>query len=150
MKKLAFLLIITTFFLSCSKNIEPISYGEESCEFCMMTIVDQSHAAQLVTQKGKNYKFDATECMINYLKQHDNEEDMLHILSADYSNPGNMIDATEATFLISENIPSPMGEFLSAMEEKTKAEEIQKEYEGKLFDWHSVKLQISSHDNVKN
>ncbi len=150
MKKTAYLLLLSIFFISCSKNIEPIAYGEESCDFCMMTIVDQSHAAQLVTQKGKNYKFDATECMINYLEQHNNEKEMLHILSADYTNPGNMIEVTEATFLISENIPSPMGEFLSAVKEKDQAEELQKEYEGELFDWSSVKQQISKHSNVKN
>jgi|SRR5690625_1589971 len=142
MKKSFFILILITTLISCSKNVEPIAYGEEACDFCRMTIVDQSHAAQLVTDKGKNFKFDATECMINFLKQENNEEEMLHILSADYNDPGKMIDAKNAVFIISENIPSPMGEFLSALENQSTAEEIQNEYGGELYNWNEVKLQL--------
>lgn len=142
MKNLIIVLLTAVTFVSCSKNIDPIIYGEEACDYCMMTIVDQSHSAQVVTQKGKNFKFDATECMINYLEQEKNETDMLHVLSADYSEPGKMIDAKEATFIISKNIPSPMGEFLSALENKSVAEELQKENEGNLYSWEEVKAQI--------
>lgn len=149
MKKLIFIFLAVITIASCSKDIEPIVYGEEACEFCRMTIVDHSHAAQVVTQKGKNYKFDAAECMINYLEQQDNEESMLHLLSADYNDPGKMIDATKATFIISENIPSPMGEFLSALENKSTAEELQKEYSGKLYSWEDVKIQIAQNSKAQ-
>ncbi|HLS29542.1 MAG TPA: nitrous oxide reductase accessory protein NosL [Flavobacteriaceae bacterium] len=150
MKKIIFIFLAVITIASCSKNIDPIVYGEEACEFCMMTIVDQSHSAQLVTQKGKNFKFDATECMINYLEQENNEDDMLHLLSADYNNPGKMIDATEATFIISENIPSPMGEFLSALESKSVAEELQKQNGGNLYSWEEVKIQIKQHSKTQH
>lgn len=149
MKKLIFIFLVVITFVSCSKNIDSIVYGEEACDFCMMTIVDQSHAAQLVTQKGKNFKFDASECMINYLEQENNEEDMLHFLSADYSDPGNMIDATEATFIISENIPSPMGESLSALKNKSVAEEVQKENGGDIYSWDQVKIQIKKRSKIQ-
>src|SRR5690625_5137473 len=150
MKKIIFIFLAVITIASCSKNIDPIVYGEEACEFCMMTIVDQSHSAQLVTQKGKNFKFDATECMINYLEQENNEDDMLHLLSADYNNPGKMIDATEATFIISENIPSPMGEFLSALGSKSVAEELQKQNGGNLYSWEEVKIQIKQHSKTQH
>ena len=39
-----------------------------------MTIVDKVHAAEIVTQKGKVYKFDATECMINFMDEFDTSE----------------------------------------------------------------------------
>ncbi len=143
MKKLLFVLAAFVFFVSCSQNVEPIEYGEELCAYCSMTIVDQGHAAQVVTKKGKNFKFDATECMIQYLDSEDNEGDMLHILAADYLNPGNMIDVKSATFIISENIPSPMGAFLSATANKSDAEILLNDKGGELFTWDKVKGQIA-------
>lgn len=142
MKKILLILPLVLLLFSCSKSVEPIVYGEEACEFCRMTIVDQGHSAQLVTDKGKNYKFDSSECMINYLENEGNEQDMLHLLSADYNDPGNMLDATTAVFIISENIPSPMGEFLSALKDQTEAEKIQQENGGDLFNWEEVKAHI--------
>ena len=52
--------------------------------------------------------------------------------------PEVLIDATQATFLISENIPSPMGAFLSAFKDKTDAEKVQKEKKGTLYSWSSL------------
>ena len=49
-----------------------------------------------------------------------------------------MIDATKATFLISENIPSPMGAFLSAFKDKSEAEQTQKENGGVLYTWDEL------------
>lgn len=131
-------------FLSCSKNIEPIAYGNDSCTYCSMTIVDPYHAAQLVTKKGKNYKFDSSECMIHYLHKHSTESMMLHILAADYTHPGKLMDATKAHFLISEQISSPMGAFLSAFEDKASAQELQKQYTGKLYDWKNIQNEITN------
>lgn len=142
MKNLLFFLVIFSLFVACSKEAHPIQYGEEQCSFCSMTIVDQSHAAQLVTSTGKNINFDSSECMIRYLEEHQNEEDMLYILSADYPNPGEMIDAQKAHFIISEHIPSPMGEFLSAIKDPEEAKTIQKKYNGKLYSWKEIKTSL--------
>lgn len=144
MKKLMGFLLLSLLFVSCSKNIEIVNYGHDACEYCSMTIVDHTHAAQLVTNKGKNYKFDATECMINYLHESGKEENMLHILSVDLMEPGTMTDAKTATFLISENIPSPMGAYLSALKDKSAAEELQTDKGGELFNWKEIKEKIAS------
>lgn len=144
MKKLVGFFLISLLFVACSKNIEPINYGHDACEYCSMTIVDRTHAAQLVTNKGKNFKFDASECMINYLSEEGNEDKMLHLLSANYLEPGTMIDVKKSTFLISENIPSPMGAFLSVLKDKTAATDLQAESGGELFDWEHVKEEIGN------
>lgn len=142
MKNLGLIAVLAIFFASCSKNIEKIEYGHDACDFCSMTIVDNTHAAQVVTDKGRNYKFDATECMINWLADGKEESEFIHILSADYYKPGQMIDATEATFIISENIPSPMGAYLSAVSTLEVGEELQSEFGGKLYNWTEIKQQI--------
>ncbi len=132
----------SSLLFSCAPQIEPIRYGEDECDACRMKIISRTHAAQLVSKKGKNYKFDATECMIRFMEREVKEEDMLHILSANYLDAGVLIDATKATFIISENIPSPMGAFLSTLKTREEAEKLLEEHGGELFTWEEVKHQL--------
>lgn len=145
MKRLFLILFMAVGVLtSCDKTPQAISYGEDECDFCRMGIVTPTHAAQVVTKKGRNYKFDATECMINFLRTEISEEEMLHVLSANLKEPGTLISAYDATYIISEKIPSPMGAFLSALSTKDEAESLQKENGGKLYDWKEVKNEIAN------
>ncbi|WP_142784885.1 nitrous oxide reductase accessory protein NosL [Changchengzhania lutea] len=124
-------------FFSCNVSPKQINYGSDGCHFCKMTIVDKTHAAEIVTKKGKVYKFDATECMVDFLKDFDTSEVKLY-LSNNYSEPEALIDATQATFLISENIPSPMGAYLSAFKTKADAIKTQSDKGGTLYTWEEL------------
>lgn len=137
MKYTSLLLIFLLVVGACKVDSEPINYGSDACHYCSMTIVDQQHAAQYVTKKGKAFKFDSIECIMNDLKGID-ENDIAMYLVNDYSSPGKLTDATQATYLISENIPSPMGENLSAFENKAAADRVQSEEKGTLFTWHEL------------
>nr|WP_298930881.1 nitrous oxide reductase accessory protein NosL [uncultured Allomuricauda sp.] len=129
---------------SCNIGPKPINYGSDGCHFCSMTIVDKQHAAQFVTKKGKVFKFDAAECMMNHLHEID-ETTVSMFLVNDYNAPGELIDATKATYLISKNIPSPMGEYLTAFEIKETAEKAQTDNEGELFTW----VELSNRFKIK-
>lgn len=126
---------------SCKVEPEQINYGKDGCHFCKMTIVDNQHAAEMVTVKGKVYKYDAIECLINDLKKRDSAEVSL-LLVNDYSHPGELISAETATFLISEGVPSPMGAFLSAFSNLADAEVVKVESGGEFFNWQAVQKQI--------
>ena len=130
---------ILMLLLVCSCNVSPkaIDYGNDACYFCKMTIVDKVHAAEIVTKKGKVYKFDATECMINFKDDFDTSEIQLY-LSNNYTEPEVLIDATKATFLISKNVPSPMGAYLSAFKHKSDAEKTLEQKGGKLYSWKEL------------
>ena len=128
---------------SCEIAPEPIVYGTDACHFCRMTIVDDQHAAEFVTKKGKVFKFDASECMINHLRDVDNKAIALFLVN-DYNNPGELIDATQATYLISEHIPSPMGAYLTAFETREVAESIEKENKGELYTWEELRDKFKS------
>ena len=78
--------------VSCEIEAEKIQYGSDACAFCKMTIVDQQHAAQYVTNKGKQFKFDAIECMVNDLSEKD-VETLAILLVAAYERPGEMTPA---------------------------------------------------------
>ena len=103
-----------------------------------MTIVDQQHSAQYVTQKGKQFKFDAIECLLNDLADKEAIEPGI-LLVADYGIPTQMTDAQKATYLISKEIKSPMGAFLSGFSSSEMAKKTQKESGGQLYSWAEIK-----------
>jgi copper chaperone NosL len=139
MKKYSILFVL--FFLtlvSCTTTPKAIEYGSEGCHFCSMTIVDTQHAAQFMTQKGKTYSFDAIECLLNYLKEHSDYDIALFQIS-NFIVPGEFIEASKATYLVSKNIPSPMGANLSAFATEEAANKMQKENEGILYSWKELR-----------
>ena len=54
---IAFLLI------GCNPKAEKINLGKDQCAECKMTIADPKFGAEIVTKKGKVYKFDDTHCI---------------------------------------------------------------------------------------
>ncbi|MCK5441966.1 MAG: nitrous oxide reductase accessory protein NosL [Maribacter sp.] len=140
-----FVVLLMGFLLcGCAATPVPIAYGTDGCHFCSMTIVDRQHAAQIVTKKGKAFKFDAVECMVNHLKDLDVTTIGL-LLVNDYPTPGELIDAKKATFLITKNIPSPMGEYLSAFSSRNEAEGIEAENKGELYSWEELLARFKTH-----
>lgn len=128
---------------SCSVEPKEINYGNDHCFNCDMTVVDKTHAAQYVTKKGKAYVFDAVECLMMKLEKEKNEELMVFILVADFNNPGTLIDAKTATYLISEKIKSPMGANLSAFSSTEIANKFLTENGGEIFSWEQLKSKYS-------
>ena len=140
--KSAWLLVILL-ISSCSIEPSPIEYGKDGCSWCSMNIVDQQHAAEFVTSKGKSYKFDAIECMVNTIQDR-GDEDIAILLVADYANPGKLTPAQTATYLISKQIKSPMGAFLTAFNQGTDAITTQSSKGGKLYAWQDLHEIIGS------
>jgi len=136
MKKLVLIVLFAA--VGCTAGPRPIEYGQVSCHSCSMTVVDRQHAAQLVTDKGKTYVFDAIECMVNDLNKNPNK-DFAYISVNDYNRPAELIDAREATFLISPEIPSPMGAYLTAFSTRVEATKVMKDKGGEIFDWEALR-----------
>lgn len=134
--QLAIITILLTSLAACNVAPVPINFGSDGCHFCKMTIVDKQHAAELVSSTGKAFKYDAIECMVDDLKNHDpNRVELL--LVSDFGK-SQLVDAKNAYFLVSENLPSPMGANLSGFETKDKALFAHQEYEGDIYTWHEL------------
>jgi copper chaperone NosL len=131
--------------LSCSTDPEPINYGSDQCDHCRMTIMDNKFGAEIITSKGKVYKFDAAECLVKFVKEGKvKEEDIKTRLVTDASKPGQFTDALNASYLISENFPSPMGANLSAYSSRADAEKFQKDYSGELMTWDEILTKLKA------
>ncbi len=139
------LLLLLPLVAACDAKPQPISYGSDSCHFCKMTIVDRHHAAQLVTVKGKPFKYDAIECMMNHLAKWDQPEVKLRLV-ANFEEPGDLMDATQARFLISQSIPSPMGAFLSAFEDEASRQSYVNNGD-RTLDWKELQQEFNLPEN---
>ncbi len=128
---------------ACGTDPQPINYGNDACSFCQMTIVDRQHSAQIVTEKGKSYKYDAIECMLRDYQDW-NRPNVAHFLVADYANPGSLTDASDAFYLISQNIPSPMGEFLTAFSSE-ETRQVHIDSSGEALEWESLRKRFQGH-----
>ncbi|MDN5205036.1 nitrous oxide reductase accessory protein NosL [Fulvivirgaceae bacterium BMA10] len=124
---------------SCTPKQEPIVYGQDACKFCKMTIVDNRYGSELVTTKGKVYKFDAIECMINFKKAELQDSEIHDALVTTYTLPGKLVSARDVWYLRSKELPSPMGMFLNAFENKEEALKFQQDHPGEIFSWVDLK-----------
>lgn len=132
MKKISYLLILGL-FAACSNEPKPIDYGNDNCNFCEMTIVSQVYSSQAVSDKGKQYKYDAIECMVKDQLQHN--YDMAVHLVANYEEPGSMINVNKAGFVINDSIKSPMGGNLAAFKKESA---IIKDAEEGTYSWNEL------------
>ena len=122
---------------ACSRAPEPIQYGKDACTHCRMTIMDKRFAAEIITVKGKVFKFDAAECMADFLKEKPeiaaNEKSIF--LVSDFNHPGQFVDGRKSFFLKDNSLASPMGGNLAAVTSENSAKSIQKDKSARIYDW---------------
>jgi len=135
-------IIIILVFRSCSTNPRAINYNTDNCSYCKMTIVDQIHATELVTEKGRIKVYDAIECMLYDLKENPSVV-YQHYKVNTYNAPKILEDASTSVYLISEELPSPMGANLTAFKDSLSALNVQKEIGGTLYSWSKLKQKFN-------
>jgi len=101
--------------------------------------MDSKFSAQMVTKKGRNYKFDAIECMIWFLTEgYVKKEDVYGMRVSNYAQPKEWINAEEAHFLISPEIRSPMGAHLAAFPSQQQAQKYQEKLGGEIYSFNQI------------
>lgn len=95
---------------SCKPEFEKIEYGKDACSHCKMTIVDARYAAEMVTSKGRPYKFDDVLCMKQYANKNIDQSNNALFFVAVYGtgNNGDFTDAKRALYLKDDFFRSPM------------------------------------------
>jgi len=139
----SFAMILLIVCFSCSSGPQPIDFGNEACDFCKMTIVDPRFGAEAITQKGKLFKFDATECMLNFIRSHRDTDYVTYVTAFD--NPQVLVASASCTFLIDSDIASPMGMFLTAFSASHMAQSHQQQHGGSVLSWNDL---LSHFDNM--
>jgi copper chaperone NosL len=124
---------------SCGSEPEPINYGHDECEFCRMLVTDNKYGAELVTDKGKIYKFDSIECMIEFsLVKNTLGDTNNKLLITDFNNPGNLVDARNSFYVKNDKFRSPMGLNVTAFKGEEQVQKFISENGGEKLSWVEV------------
>jgi len=130
------ILIVT----ACSNNKpRPINIGQDVCAYCKMGITDTRFASELITAKGKVYKFDSIECLASYyLEQDKNEMHNATLWVPDFNQPKEWISGKNAVYLKSDKIRSPMGLGLLAFRNEAGIQKVQDQTDGNKLTWKEM------------
>src|SRR3954469_18484724 len=91
--------LITIFLIACHTDPQPLVAGKDECYFCKMPVADVKFGGEIITAKGKLYKFDDMGCLVNFLKGGIGaEEKSSQILAMNYNNHVDLIEAAKAVF----------------------------------------------------
>ena len=100
---------------SCSAKPEPIKFGSDNCHYCKMTIIDNKYGAEVVTKKGKVFKYDDSHCLFSEIS-----EKGLDIVTVkdfyftDFCDGHNLAKGPESFFLRSDLLKAPMNGHIAA------------------------------------
>jgi copper chaperone NosL len=125
--------------VSCSTKPEPFVLGKDACADCRMTIMDPKFGGEIITQKGRIYKFDDAHCLASFIKAgHVKESEIKKTVFIDYEHPSDFLDASGLFFLVSPELKSPMNSHAAAYSSRTAAEQKAAAVGGNIVDWNTL------------
>jgi copper chaperone NosL len=133
--------LLSVLLSSCSTAPEPIKTGIDGCTFCKMTISDVRYGAEIVSKKGKIFKFDDAHCVLAYLKKNIADKDIAAIYFTDFSGKHSLINVNEAFFLKSADLKSPMGGNVAAFSNKDSLQQVAGQFNGTVLSWAELHKQ---------
>ena len=132
----AFLLLFSG---SCNTAPQPIKIGVDACTFCKMTISDNRFGGEIITKKGKTYKFDDIHCLIAFKKSNAiNGEDMDHIYFVKFDGTHDLIEASKAYLFKSDELHTPMAGNIAAFENEQSLNNTAQKFKGTAISWNDV------------
>jgi copper chaperone NosL len=132
-------LFVIFFLNSCNTKPEAIQVGRDNCSFCKMTVSDNRFGAELVTKKGKIYKFDDMHCLVSFLHTENGvKKDKAALYFTDFSNGHALINEGDAVFCKSDLLQTPMGGNIAAFSNKDSMKKAAAQYSGSMVLWEEV------------
>lgn len=133
------MLLLPVFLLFSCANVQPeaAKLNVDNCDNCKMTISDAKFVAELITAKGRIYKFDDLSCMQSYRKENPDKEGVKLFVS-DFENNGNFLPVADAVFVCGEDVNSPMGGNTAAFSSLKSAEQFAKDRTIQILMWNDI------------
>ncbi|HEX6914332.1 MAG TPA: nitrous oxide reductase accessory protein NosL, partial [Chitinophagaceae bacterium] len=106
---------------------------------CKMTITDTRFGAEIVTKKGKTYKFDDMHCILEFMRSGAvGKNDIGKTYLVDFSGNGNLIDAGKAHLYRTDEIRSPMGGNVAAFSSEESLRKVSAQHKGTATTWKEL------------
>ncbi|CAM3653679.1 nitrous oxide reductase accessory protein NosL [Flavobacterium gelidilacus] len=137
MKIVSYFLLLTLIFSCAKKEAEVIKLNTDGCEFCKMKIADGKFGAELITTKGRIYKFDDIHCMVNYQKENPNPKIQSFYIH-DFNQNNILIPAETAFYVKGGNINSPMHGNTIAVQTNEEAKQMAEKYNASPISWTEI------------
>lgn len=137
MKILSYFLLLTIFISCGNKEAEPIKLNTDGCEFCKMKIADGKFGAEIITTKGRVYKFDDMHCMVNY-HQENQKTAIQSFYIHDYNQDNTLIAAETAFYVKGGKINSPMRGNIIAVKTAEEAKQMAEKYSANSISWEEI------------
>lgn len=132
------MLMLALSYVACNNSTsQPIKLNVDKCDYCAMTISDGRFSAELITKKGRCYKFDDLICLLNYKKEKTDLECKIFFVNSYISN-NQLIDANKAFYVQNENLRSPMGGNFAAFLNQDKAIAFAKKQNALVQTWNEI------------
>lgn len=126
-------------FTSCNSGPQPIKAGIDQCSFCRMTVSDTRFACEILTQKGKVYKFDDSHCMIAFVNAPGTDKNSIkQFYLADFNQNTKWLNAENALLVKSEALKSPMGGNTAAFSNAADQEKAAEHFSGERVTWKEI------------
>jgi len=104
-----------------------------------MPVADEKFGGEIITVKGKLYKFDDMGCMIHFMKNGLSVNETINkIFPINYVNCRKFIDVNQSVFLVSANFRTPMNSNIAAFESQQEASPFLKNFPGEILTWDQL------------
>lgn len=124
---------------SCTTKPEALKLGVDNCSYCSMTISNNRFGAEVITKKGKIYKYDEIGCLLSHIKEGGiKKADIKEIYSADFCGQNSLINVQSSFFLKSDALRSPMGSNIAAFGSNDSLKSYQSTLAGEEIKWNSL------------
>lgn len=131
-------LTMLLFFSACKpQGPVPIQLNTDQCDFCKMSVSDPSFGAEVITKKGRVYKFDDLSCLVAYVNENPQTPIGQYYVNA-FGKDNVLIDATTAHYIEGGAVHSPMNGNFAAFETSSEAQQAAKELQAKPLNWDSI------------
>ncbi len=129
---------------SCSTQPEPFKAGTDNCHFCKMGISDTRFGGEIVTKKGKIYKFDDLHCLVSFLKGGGEEEkNISQTVTVLFEKPNSFLDVKKASFVISPELKSPMGSNAAGFSDNSAAQNFARGKQAETVTWSQLYSKVN-------
>ena len=136
------LLLFTLLTVSCSTAPQPLVVGQDECSYCKMPIAEIKYGSEIITEKGKVFKYDDVGCMIKFLKNDfHGDASTITMYVALFSADHELKDVNKLVFLKSAEIHSPMNSGIAAFSSRQDAESLSSKFPGEILTWDQLQKQ---------